>query len=152
MFFLKSSTRRVNLIREGSTKTWILQYAYHRSLNRRQYLALRNFYDVIRSRSLESPESNSIDGSWRGLTFLEWRQVLEIALESLNEKQRKTIELACFQGLLLSEIAEQTRETLPNVRHHYYRGMAWLKKFLQSQNGSDEKLRKSKREVNEDDE
>ena len=30
---------------KGSTKTWILQYAYHRSLNRRQYLALRNFYD-----------------------------------------------------------------------------------------------------------
>src|SRR4026209_503938 len=29
----------------GSTKTWILQYAYHRSLSRRQYLGLRHFYD-----------------------------------------------------------------------------------------------------------
>src|SRR5206468_9454558 len=27
---------------KGSAKTWILQYAYHRSLSRRQYLALRN--------------------------------------------------------------------------------------------------------------
>ena len=30
---------------KGSPKTWILQYAYHRSLSRRQYLSLRNFYD-----------------------------------------------------------------------------------------------------------
>src|ERR1044071_3067324 len=34
---------------KGSAKTWILQYAYHRSLSRRQYLALRNFYDRRRT-------------------------------------------------------------------------------------------------------
>jgi RNA polymerase sigma-70 factor (ECF subfamily) len=28
---------------KGSAKTWILQYAYHRSLNRRQYLAPEEF-------------------------------------------------------------------------------------------------------------
>src|SRR5215475_15039209 len=27
---------------KGSTKTWLLQYAYHRSLSRRQYLTLRS--------------------------------------------------------------------------------------------------------------
>src|SRR5262245_22434401 len=30
---------------KGSVKTWIIQYAYHRSFNRRKYLALRGFYD-----------------------------------------------------------------------------------------------------------
>src|SRR5262245_58527735 len=30
---------------KGCAKTWVLQYAYHRSLSRRKYLALRNFYD-----------------------------------------------------------------------------------------------------------
>src|SRR5262245_22315798 len=30
---------------KGSVKTWIMQYAYHRSFNRRKYLALRGFYD-----------------------------------------------------------------------------------------------------------
>jgi RNA polymerase sigma-70 factor, ECF subfamily len=135
----------------GSTKTWILQYAYHRSLNRRQYLALRNFYDRHRISEPEASESNSMDGSWRGLTFQEWRKILEQGLSTLNEKQRKTIEMACFQGLLLSEIAERTLETLPNVRHHYYRGLERMKRYLHSQNGLDELPRELKREGNYDD-
>jgi Sigma-70 region 2 len=53
----------------GSPKTWILQYAYHRSLSRRQYLALRNFYDRHQMSEREVCESNSVDVSWRGLTF-----------------------------------------------------------------------------------
>ena len=28
----------------GTLKVWILQYAYHRGMNRRQYLNIRNFY------------------------------------------------------------------------------------------------------------
>src|SRR6266851_2256597 len=115
----------------GSAKTWILQYAYHRSLSRRQYLALRNFYDRRQISEREVSESNSGDASWRGLTFPEWRRVIEQGLATLTQKQRKTLELACFDGLLLSEIAERTKETLPNVRHHYYRGLEGLRKFLQ---------------------
>lgn len=121
---------------KGSTKTWILQYAYHRSLSRRQYLALRNFYDRHQMTELEVSESNTPDVSWRGLTFQEWRRVIQQGLATLNEKQRTTLELACFQGLLLSEIAERTKEPLPNVRHHYYRGLEGLRKFLQAQPGS----------------
>ena len=117
----------------GSTKTWILQYAYHRSLNRRQYLALRNFYDRQQITEREVSESNSADIWWRGLTFQEWRRVIQQGLATLSEKQRKTLELVCFQGLLLSEIAERTGESLPNVRHHYYRGLQGLRKFLLAQ-------------------
>ena len=138
---------------KGSTKTWICQYAYHRSLNRRQYLALRNFYDRHQITEREVSESNSLDVSWRGLTFREWRGVIQQGLVTLNEKQRKTLELACFQGLLLSEIAERTKESLPNVRHHYYRGLEGLRKFLQaqpgSQPGSEEQPRKFNREAND---
>ena len=56
---------------KGSVKTWILQYAYHRSLSRRQYLALRNFYDRQQITEGEVSESNSVSVSWRGLTFQE---------------------------------------------------------------------------------
>ena len=131
---------------KGSAKTWILQYAYHRSLSRRQYLALRNFYDRHQTTELEVLESNRVDISWRGLTFEEWRQVIQQGLATLNEKQRKTVEMVCFQGLLLSEIAERTKESLPNVRHHYYRGLQALRKFLQPQRSSEVKPRKSDRE------
>jgi RNA polymerase sigma-70 factor (ECF subfamily) len=116
---------------KGSPKTWILQYAYHRSLSRRKYLALRKFYDRSQTNELDVIESQRAEVSWRGLTFQEWARVIQQALATLNEKQRKTVELACFQGLLLSEIAERTKESLPNVRHHYYRGLQALRKFLQ---------------------
>jgi RNA polymerase sigma-70 factor (ECF subfamily) len=117
---------------KGSAKTWILQYAYHRSLSRRQYLALRNFYNRRQVGERQFSESCSLDPSWRGLTVQEWRRVIAQGLATLNEKQRKTLELVCFQGLLLSEIAERTKESLPNVRHHYYRGLEGLRKFLQA--------------------
>lgn len=134
---------------KGSLKTWILQYAYHRSLSRRQYLALRNFYDRRQITEDEVSESNSVSVSWRGLTFQEWRRVIEQGLLTLNDKQRKTLELACFHGLLLSEIAERTKEPLPNVRHHYYRGLDGLRKFLQVQAHSGERPRKFSREAND---
>lgn len=121
---------------KGSTKTWILQYAYHRSLSRRQYLSLRNFYNRHEMSELEIVESNCPDVSWRGLTFREWKRTIQQGLSTLNEKQRKTIELASFHGLLLSEIAERTNESLANVRHHYYRGLQALRKFLESQPSS----------------
>ena len=134
---------------KGSAKTWILQYAYHRSLSRRQYLALRNFYDRHKTTEAEIAESNSVDVAWRGLTFQEWRRVLQQGLTTLTEKQRKTIELACFQGLLLSEIAERTTESLPNVRHHYYRGLQALRKFLESDLSSEAMPRKFRLEDND---
>ena len=87
--------------------------------------------------------------SWRGLTFQEWRGVIEQGMATLTEKQRKTVELACFQGLLLSEIAERTKEPLSNVRHHYYRGLDGLRKFLQAQPNSEERVRKFNREAND---
>src|SRR5690242_10223656 len=53
---------------KGTTKTWILQYAYHRSLSRRQYLTLRNFYDWHQTTEPEVVEANRVDTSWRGLS------------------------------------------------------------------------------------
>lgn len=131
----------------GSTKTWIAQYAYHRSLNRRQYLTLRDFYHRHQIAESEVIESNSLDMSWRGLTFREWRRVIDQGLETLSEKQRKTLELACFQGLLLSEIADRTKDSLPNVRHNYYRGLEGLRKFLQLHPSSEEPSRQITREA-----
>jgi DNA-directed RNA polymerase specialized sigma24 family protein len=93
-------------------------------------------------------ESNSVDASWRGLTFQEWKRTIEQGLATLNENQRKALELVCFEGFLLSEIAEQTKESLPNVRHHYYRGLEGLRKFLQAEPGADQPRRKLHREDN----
>jgi RNA polymerase sigma-70 factor (ECF subfamily) len=115
---------------KGTAKTWILQYAYHRSLNRQKYLNLRNFYDQQEPDFTEWELSQSPNG-WNGMSHQDWAQVLEKGLETLNDKERKTLHLAYFQGMLLSEIAQQLDEPLGNVRNHYYRGLKKLRDFLQ---------------------
>jgi RNA polymerase sigma-70 factor (ECF subfamily) len=123
---------------KGGAKTWILQYAYHRSLSRRQYLTLRSFYDRRQMTEREVAQSTSMHVFWRGLTFQEWRRVIEQGLATLTENQRRTLVLVCFEGLLLCEIAERTKETLGNVRHHYYRGLESLRKFLYANEANDD--------------
>ena len=49
---------------KGSVKIWLLQYAYHRSFNRRKYLALRNFYDTSPTMTLTHLEiAMEVDGT-----------------------------------------------------------------------------------------
>ena len=115
---------------KGTAKTWILQYAYHRSLNRQKYLNLRNFYDGQDGGDIEVWELPQSHSSWNGLTFDEWARVIEKGLGTLNGKERKTLDLAYFQGLELKEIAEHLNEPFANVRNHYYRGLKKLRDFL----------------------
>ncbi|MGH9755977.1 MAG: RNA polymerase sigma factor [Blastocatellia bacterium] len=135
--------------RKGSAKAWLLQYAYHRSLSRRQYLNVRRYYDQREITELEAAEPcYSLNGG-DGLTDQERARVINQGLATLNEKQRRTLELACFQGLLLSEIAERMKESLPNVRHHYYRGLKKLRAFLRDQPGAARNPARSRQETSD---
>ncbi len=135
--------------RKGAAKTWLLQYAYHRSLNRRQYLNVRGYYDQRQIAEIEATEPRYSLNGRDGLTDQERARVITQGLATLNEKQRRTLELACFQGLLLSEIAERMKESLPNVRHYYYRGLKKLQAFLQDQPGGGKRLARSRQEVSD---
>jgi RNA polymerase sigma-70 factor (ECF subfamily) len=112
---------------KGSLKVWLLQYAYHRSINRRNYLLLRQFYnrpeldDVIFERAVHlSPH----------LSTQEIARAVKQALETLSDAQRHTIDLVFFQGLTLRDVADKRKETLSNVRNHYYRGLERLRGCL----------------------
>ncbi|HLJ47333.1 MAG TPA: sigma-70 family RNA polymerase sigma factor [Bryobacteraceae bacterium] len=113
----------------GTFKTWLLQYAYHRSLNRRKYLATRGLYDISSARS-SAPELGSTQFGRSRMTSADWSAALRTGMRRLNERERQAIELACFQGLLLREIADQLKVSLPNVRNHYYRGLKKLRRML----------------------
>jgi RNA polymerase sigma-70 factor (ECF subfamily) len=111
----------------GTTKVWIMQYAYCRSMNRRQQLVSRKFYtstDV--SEILEFPGLPTHGA----LASQETQCLVRESLKTLNEMQRRVLELAYFEGLSLREIAEEVGESLGNVRHHYYRGLSKLRTFL----------------------
>ena len=118
---------------KGSPKTWILQYAYHRSLNRQKYLNLRSFYDAHDESSIDRWDLPHKSNGWNGLSYDDWARVIRKGLETLNEKEKRTLHLAYFQGLLMKEIAAELNEPLPNIRNHYYRGMKKLRSYLQDQ-------------------
>jgi len=114
---------------KGTTKVWILQYAYHRAINRRQHLNSRNFYSQTNQETFENrlPESASTLGRF---TQIELKHLLRQGLRTLSGPQKRVIELASSNGLSMKEIADKTGESLLNVRHHYYRGLQKLRSFV----------------------
>jgi RNA polymerase sigma-70 factor (ECF subfamily) len=132
---------------KGSSKGWIIRYAYHRSLNRKKYLKARAFYG---QEEIENGNGRGIQVAATpvvtlGLKEQEARRLIQQSLATLNEAQRKTLTLAFFEGLSMEEIAVRQKESLVNVRHHYYRGLQKLRSFFygaQSSNGNSDRRNK----------
>jgi RNA polymerase sigma-70 factor (ECF subfamily) len=119
----------------GSTKTWILQFSYSRSLNRKQYLKTRSFYD---EKDFDpSTLSKAPAGATPGLTGPEARRLVQQCLALLNQPQRMTLELAFFEGLSMAEIAGRRKESVVTIRHHYYRGLQKLRGFLHGESSKE---------------
>lgn len=116
---------------KGSTRVWLLQYAYHRAISRKEYLNARSFYKQEEASCLEQILKVE-DFAFRKLTAVEVGHLLDQGMATLSAPQRRVIELAAYQGLSMSEIANQMRESLVNVRNHYYRGLRKLRAFVES--------------------
>jgi RNA polymerase sigma-70 factor (ECF subfamily) len=116
----------------GSVRVWLLQYAYHRSLRRRDALRRRAAWrgepiDVIESRP------SGASGSGRsGLSREECRWVIEAGLAELPPRQRLALELTCFHGLTLADVAAHLQVSLGSARHYYYRGIARLRRWART--------------------
>lgn len=122
---------------KGTTKVWILQYAYHRAINRRQHLNARKFYT---QEDLEEVENRVLETapSLGGFTHPELKHLLQQGLRTLNGSQKRVVKLASYNGLSMQEIADKTGDSLSNVRHHYYRGLQKLRSFVR---GTPEKVK-----------
>lgn len=114
----------------GTLKVWILQYAYHRAMSRRQHLNIRNFY---RNADIAELQADLFTSDVANFNDHEIRHLVTQALKSLNDIQCRVLKLAYFEGLSLREIAERTGDTLGNVRHHYYRGLSRLRAVITEQ-------------------
>lgn len=113
---------------KGSAKTWILQYAYHRSFNRKKYLHLRG----ITSGSEQFVPAHETSVSWRDSScdLMESERFMQEALACLNHKQRRILELAFYEGLSMREAAEITGQSFDTVRHHFYRAIGNLRSII----------------------
>jgi RNA polymerase sigma-70 factor, ECF subfamily len=117
----------------GTVLVWLMQYAYTRSINRRNYLLVRRFYANVAMGELSEFEQGAL--CLYSEAPQECVRFVREALGLLNENQRRTIEMVHFEGLNLKDVAERTAQSFSTVRHHYYRGMAKLKEHLKSIRG-----------------
>ena len=116
---------------KSSARSWIVQIAYQRALDRRRYLATRNFY--------KNEEINPDDKPCRSTMALEndysaesvyGRNGLTKVLGALSDDQRETLRLHFFEGYTLAEISATLGQPIGNIRHHYYRGLDKLRKQM----------------------
>jgi RNA polymerase sigma-70 factor (ECF subfamily) len=115
----------------STARSWIVQMAYHRALDRRRYLKSREFYaqpyfvadgaQVVRKPTTESDYSaQAVFG----------RNGLDKIVNALSADQRETLRLHFFEGYTLLEVSEKLGQPLGNVRHHYYRALDKLRKEM----------------------
>jgi RNA polymerase sigma-70 factor (ECF subfamily) len=113
--------------KKGGAKAWIVQVAWHRSLDRREYLHRRSFYSGTDVSTLSDTLTGTEDVEDDLASKLS-RERLKEAFQNLSDRQRLTLELFFFEDLDLREIAARLDESFENVRHHYYRGLQKLRK------------------------
>jgi RNA polymerase sigma-70 factor, ECF subfamily len=121
---------------KGNTKVWLVQYAYHRAINRRQHHQGREFYKNTELAE-EDPETRPVEPhATLGLSSPEIKVPVRQSMNAQSDTQKSVIELACYEGLSMQEIAERTGDSFANVRHHYYRGLQKLRSLI---SGGDDK-------------
>jgi RNA polymerase sigma-70 factor (ECF subfamily) len=111
---------------KASGASWIIQMAYHRSIDRRRYLGFRQHYngqELNEERLTASRGEISIDALAGGALLHKLRK-------ELSDDQQRTLELHFFEGCTFCEIAERTGQTLGNVRNHYYRGLERMRSHI----------------------
>jgi len=114
----------------GTFTTWLLQYAYHRSFDRRAHLQAIHFYDLSEFDDLAPTALFYGAGHLLCLPRQEVVCLVEQALAILEPHQRKVIELTYFEGLTAQEIADKTGDSASSVRHNLYRGLKRVRDAL----------------------
>jgi len=116
---------------KSSARSWIVQMTYHRAISRRRYLATRQFYACAQIEGIAEQVVGvaTIENDYSAEAVL-GRNGLERVMEALSEEQRETLRLHFFEGYTLAEVSEKLGQPHGNVRHHYYRGLAQLRKQM----------------------
>jgi RNA polymerase sigma factor (sigma-70 family) len=78
-----------------------------------------------------------------GMPQQEIEYLVDELLQPLSDREKKVIELSFVSGLTLREIQEETKVTLPVVRHLYYETIKKLRSafFSEKRESTDEKER-----------
>lgn len=108
--------------RRGSLGGWLVVIARNRAID---LLRRRKLTDPVEEVALAS-SINVADEAERNTTMQKVRQ----AIAELPEEQRKTLELAYFEGLSHTEIASRTGDPLGTVKTRIRQGLISLRKVF----------------------
>ena len=116
---------------KSTARSWIVQMAYHRALDRRRYLKSREFYaqPYFQANGVQVVGQPTTESDYSAEAVL-GRNGLEKVVNALSDDQRETLRLHFFEGYTLAEISQQLGQPLGNVRHHYYRALEKLRKQM----------------------
>ena len=118
---------------KSSPRSWIVQMAYHRAIDRRRYLDSRHFYAQVDledvGNELSGPGSKAT-GYENSIEEVLARVGLRKVFGVLSEIQRQTLGLHLLDGYTFDEIAVKLDQSRGNVKHHYFRGLEKLRKQI----------------------
>jgi RNA polymerase sigma-70 factor (ECF subfamily) len=116
---------------KGAARSLIVHMTYQRALSRRKYLNSKHYQASEEAgegaAEIAAPAIRLYDES---IEAHFGRERLREALQELSEDQRKTLRLYFFEGYTLDEIGECLGQSVGNVKHHYYRGLQGLRRYL----------------------
>ncbi|MBA3521370.1 MAG: sigma-70 family RNA polymerase sigma factor [Gemmatimonadales bacterium] len=120
-------------VARASVAGWLTMIARSRALDLVRSRSRRE--RITASAAADRSEGSPAMGGWRSdpalsLDHSERRQQVELALQKLSPPQRQAIELAYFEGLSQSEIAERLKEPLGTVKTRVRLGMQKLRECL----------------------
>ncbi len=118
---------------KSSPRSWIVQMAYHRAIDRRRYLDSRHFYAQVDLEDVANELSGPDSKATRYENTIEEvlaRVGLSKVFGVLSEIQRQTLGLHLLDGYTFEEIAVKLDQSRGNVKHHYFRGLEKLRKQI----------------------
>jgi RNA polymerase sigma-70 factor (ECF subfamily) len=118
---------------KSSPRSWIVQMAYHRAIDRRRYLDSRHFYTQVDLEDVGNELSGPGTRAERYENSIEevlGRVGLHKVFGVLSEIQRQILGLHLLDGYTFEEIAVKLDQTRGNVKHHYFRGLEKLRKQI----------------------
>ncbi len=121
--------RQVKLFDEdkGSLRNWLLQYVYGRCINRLKTLKRRHYEGHVELSEVPPSELETTQDRILDLNESETKRLVEQILGRLSEEKRRLVELVCFDGMTIREVAELTHEPRARIENQYYRTIAELR-------------------------
>lgn len=116
---------------KGTARVWLVVLTRSRCLDKLRRKGTRRDHEVAGLDDVAEPIDDEPSAS-ETMETAEVRTVVRTALAALPDEQRRTLEIAYFEGLSQSEIAARTGEPLGTVKTRMRLGMLKLMELLKS--------------------